>query len=336
MPYTIIKRDVSHEAWRRLMDTSPVASWFQSPEAYDFYCGLTEMMTPQVVAVVREEWSESESERGKRLVGVMLGYTTREKSHVRQYFTRRTIVIGGPLLADDIQDAELEALLKAFAHTEKQDIHTQGIYIETRNFNDYSRWKDVFIRCGYDYYPHYDMHIACTNQEEMWNKIHTSKQRAIRKALAEGQQVAEATSENEVRQFYTLLSQLYRTKVHRPLFPVEFFLRGWHTKTIKVLTIKDKCGNIKGGAFCPIGCNTIYEWYIVGNIMPTFAIMNYACNHQIERFDLMGAGEPNVPYGVRDFKAQFGGELKEYGRFVYVTRPCLYAIGKMAVKLFTI
>ena len=49
---------------------------------------------------------------------------------------------------------------------------------------------------------------------------------------------------------------------------------------------------------------------------------------------MMGAGSPgDGGYGVRDFKAKFGGELVEYGRFRYVANKPLYALGKWAVNL---
>ena len=51
------------------------------------------------------------------------------------------------------------------------------------------------------------------------------------------------------------------------------------------------------------------------------------------RYDMMGAGEPGVPYGVRDFKSEFGGELVEHGRFLCVTQPILYKLGVFAVRL---
>lgn len=47
---------------------------------------------------------------------------------------------------------------------------------------------------------------------------------------------------------------------------------------------------------------------------------------------MMGAGEPGVPYGVRDFKAEFGGQLVEHGRFIHICKPMLYRIGKLGVK----
>ena len=31
-------------------------------------------------------------------------------------------------------------------------------------------------------------------------------------------------------------------------------------------------------------------------------------------FDFGGAGKPNVPYGVREYKKKFGGDLVEHGR----------------------
>jgi hypothetical protein len=47
----------------------------------------------------------------------------------------------------------------------------------------------------------------------------------------------------------------------------------------------------------------------------------------------MGAGKPDIPYGVRDFKMEFGGELVEHGRFLCVRKPLLYWIGELGVKI---
>ena len=58
----------------------------------------------------------------------------------------------------------------------------------------------------------------------------------------------------------------------------------------------------------------------------------YANNNGIEHFDFMGAGAPDKDYGVRDFKAKFGGELVEHGRFVYICKPWLYKLGAVAVS----
>ena len=98
-----------------------------------------------------------------------------------------------------------------------------------------------------------------------------------------------------------------------------------------------------GGMMCPIlNNNSIYEWYVCGldeeykeqypSVMATYAAIEHAKKSKIEMFDFMGAGKPNIPYGVRDFKMEFGGKLVEYGRFLYIRNPFLYEIGKLGVK----
>ena len=86
----------------------------------------------------------------------------------------------------------------------------------------------------------------------------------------------------------------------------------------------------------------VYEWYECGlnavykeqypSVMATWAGMTMAHESCCARYDMMGAGEPRVPYGVRDFKAEFGGELVEHGRFLCVSKPIQYKIGVMGVK----
>ena len=57
-----------------------------------------------------------------------------------------------------------------------------------------------------------------------------------------------------------------------------------------------------------------------------------------EVFDFGGAGQPNVPYGVRDHKMKFGGDLVNLGRFEIVHNRFLYELAnfgfKMKKKLF--
>lgn len=313
---------ISRDNWQRLLSVSKVASWFQSYDAYEFYASLPEIMTPFVVAVEREQ---------EGMKGLVAGYIPREKNALRQFFMRRAVIIGGPLLSDDISEDELRILLSELGKM----LHERAIYVETRNFNDYSGWKNVFQECGFNYHPHYDIHIDCSDGEAMWQRIHESKKRAIKKYENDGWTIAEASSEEEVRTFYRLLDNLYRKKVHRPLFSVDFFLTGWRNNFAKLLITKDKDGIIQGGIFCPIGCDCLYEWYVVGSVVPTFAAMKYANLEHISRFDLMGAGEPGKPYGVRDFKMQFGGNLKEYGRFVRVNHPVLYQTGRLGIAIIS-
>jgi lipid II:glycine glycyltransferase (peptidoglycan interpeptide bridge formation enzyme) len=86
----------------------------------------------------------------------------------------------------------------------------------------------------------------------------------------------------------------------------------------------------------------VYEWYASGietcrdDVRPlSVAIWGellFAVEKDCPIFDFMGAGVPGEPYGVRDFKSEFGGKQVEYGRFLYKCNSILYWIGKLGVK----
>ena len=172
------------------------------------------------------------------------------------------------------------------------------------------------------------MFIDCSDRDAMLARVHDSKLRQIRKAQNEGVVVVEATKEQEVAEFYSLLKTLYQKKVRKPLFNEEFFTTFVAQKR-GVLLLAKQDGTVIGGMLCPIlSGKALYEWYVVGPAVVTWATMNYANNHHLPLFDLMGAGEPDVPYGVRDFKLQFGGELHEFGRFICIKHKLLYNLGK--------
>ena len=338
---------IDPKQWQELIKSSPVATWFQTDEAYRFYqsvCGM------QAFA-----YGVSEQDR---LVGVVVGYITQERCSLKQYFTRRAIIYGGPLLAEDICETALAELLKAVsecrvesvecrakdtsgavtpAHT-PYTLHHTPIYIESRNFHDYSKWKPIFENNGFVYKEHYDIHVHCSAQ----HRLSERRQRELKRAIKNGATVVKAQSEQEIRDWYQILHRLYREKVRTPLFSEDFFLQFHRNGVGKYLLVKYE-GKVIGGMMCPIlDGKAIYEWYVCGldeeyrdlcpSVVATHAAIEYAKNHGLPLFDFMGAGVPDQPYGVRDFKMEFGGELVEHGRFLCVRKPLLYKIGKMGVK----
>ena len=153
--------DINPQQWQALVEQSPYATWFQTPEAYQFYSSVPEEMTPFAIGVT-----------DNKLTGVIVGYITNTNNPIKQFLTRRAIIIGGPLLAEDISDEALEVLLKAVKECKVESVkckgtengkaeplastpytlHSTPIYIETRNFHDYSKWRYVFEQCGFAYW----------------------------------------------------------------------------------------------------------------------------------------------------------------------------------------
>lgn len=315
--------DIDPQQWQVLINRSPYATWFQTKEAYEFYAANKEEMMPFAVGV----------EEDGHLTGVMVGYTTQERNPIKQLLTCRSIIIGGPLLDEHISNDALSALLLA-----AKRVTQNSIYLETRNFQNYSHWRYLFEACGFLYQPHLNIQVACTATHTMSEQ----RIRQVKKALKNGAEIVEASSEQEIRDWYRILQQLYRTKVRTPLFFEEFFMQFYREGVGKYLLVKHQ-GKVIGGMMCPIlDGKAVYEWYVCGldeeyreqypSVMATYAAIEYAKAKGLPLFDFMGAGKPTVPYGVRDFKMEFGGELVEHGRFLCIRKPLLYWIGKLGVK----
>jgi len=329
--------NIDRAEWSRLVASSTTGTWFQTPEAYDFYASMPELFKPFAIAMACDPAGTQ-----TQLRAVCVGYITIEKSALKQFLTRRAIVIGGPCLADDCSDEEVSLLLSTL-NIKLSTGSNAPIYIETRNFNDYSRWKEAFAAAGFDYVPHLNFHVDCTDKGAMDEKLSENRKRQIKKAIKSGIEIVETQSEQEIKEWYDILLHLYKTRVKTPLFPLSFFIEFYQQGLGKYLLVKYE-GKVIGGIMCPIlEGRCIYEWFVCGmdteyrnqnpSVMATYAAMEYGNAHGLARFDFMGAGKPNEPYGVREFKARFGGEEVEHGRFLCMTKPLLYKIGVFAVQI---
>jgi len=399
---------VDRSAWSQLVQASATGTWFQTPAAYDFFASMPELFRPFVVAIANNP-SSSEAQHSitpslheQVLRAVCVGYVTKEKNPIKQFFTRRAIVIGGPALADDATDEEVNALLEAvktktrhlqslnsdlhetthqsacmqafrqpedLSHiaVEQQDASQKHaaltkntknifycyvpIYIETRNFNNYEKWKNAFEKAGFSYAPHLNFHVDTSSVDVVESNLGKSRKRDIRTTIREGvtivdllnERVSELERERMVREYYLILKNLYKTKVKTPLFPESFFQTlAAHPSARFLLT--ELNGKIVGGTVCVAQeGKCLYEWFACGedgvypHVFPscyaTYAGIKYASEHNIPRFDMMGAGKPDEAYGVRDFKAKFGGKEVEHGRFLCVIKPLLYKVGILGVKI---
>ena len=323
------RNDINRDEWSALVASATTGNWFQSPEAYEFYASMPELFKPFVVGL----------ENAGKLRAVCVGYVTVEKNALKQMLTRRAIIIGGPCLADDCADYELMELLRAV----RKQLVGEAIYIECRNFNDYSRWKGAFEKAGFEYVPHLNFHVDTSSVEVVEANLGKSRKRDVRTTIREGVSVIEHPTDEQVCEYYKVLDNLYRTKVKTPLFPLSFFLALNKHKDGRLLLTEYK-GKIIGGTVCVEQVNKcVYEWFVCGedgvypHVYPssyaTYAGIKYAAEHGCARFDMMGAGTPDEAYGVRDFKARFGGKEVEHGRFLCITKPWLYRIGVLGVKL---
>ena len=86
---------------------------------------------------------------------------------------------------------------------------------------------------------------------------------------------------------------------------------------------------------------TIYDYYAGAykeyykkypNDLIPWEVFIYGKKNGFTFFDFGGAGQPNVPYGVREYKKKFGGELINFGRFEKIHKPMSCKLIKLALE----
>ena len=310
-----------------LLDHAPTASFFQSSACYHFYSTL-KFIEPFVFAVSQDD----------QLVGLACGYLVADGGAVKRYFSRRAIIPGGLLLDENITEEALSGLLQEI----QQALSSKAIYIEIRNYNDYSGYRDLICKAGFAYQPHWNIQVSTPDVETVFSKMSTSKQRQVKQTENGGVMCESSTNPADLKAFYQILQHLYQTKVKKPLFPITFFVELLKQDFSRFFVVK-KADQVLGGIFCVQSEKVVYEWFICGvddgtdkiypSVLATWKAIEYAAENGFAYFDFMGAGKPDESYGVRTFKTKFGGELLEQGRFLYLCQPTLYHFSKTMLKI---
>lgn len=317
---------IDGKQWNDLTNHSSHRSAFQTPECHAFYDSLS-FMEAFVFGVSEDDV----------LKGVIVGFVIKDGGKIKQFLSRRAIINGGPLLADDISEEALAALLDTCV----KSLKSKAIYVESRNLSDYSAFKKVFENCGFAYEPHLGYVVDTSSEDEMIARIEKRRMQSVRSALKNGVSIVEHPTLEELSEFYVLLEDLYKTRVKTPLYPKEFFEKLLATDFGLALLLKYEDKIIGGQISLCLKGYGVYDLFMTGDDMnykklrpstlATYSGMQYAAQNGYGFCDLMGAGKPGQKYGVRDFKASFGGNLVEYGRYHYLCHPLLFAIGKAGV-----
>ncbi len=312
-------------AWKEFLLKNKHSTPFQSPEFYNLFNSVKNL-SAHAIAVY-----------DSGIINALAVITLQRESGFKGYFSRRAIIYGG-VLVNDQKEITLEILLDKISCVTKR----KAIYIETRNFSDYKIYNDIFRKAGYKLIPTINFQIDTTDLERLSKSVSASRLRQIKKTQKQNVRWKVADSIDEIRIFYAILTNLYNKRIRKPLFPFEFFENFFRSDLGKYLLVLYN-GIIIGGIMCPIiEGRSIYEFYICGldgeykeqypSVMATWAAIEYANQNNIPLFDFMGAGKPDEAYGVREFKARFGGKQVEYGRFLKINNPILYQTGKLALK----
>ena len=239
-----------------------------------------------------------------------------EVSGPAAFLATRAIVNGGPLATPEAAECYDEIIEDLRRHP-----GLRGIYVEVWHAEDRPALNTALEKAGFAFSEHLNYHLDLRQpMETLWGAI--SKRR--RQYIRNNQQrlvIREVASEEDFGAFFGQLQGTY-SRVNVPLVSPEVFKTCWRAGAGWFLLIEHESQVIASRVVLPFG-KTIYDWYAGSD--PSFA--NLHANESLvwqvlERgqqegyhwFDFGGAGKPGKPYGPREFKSKFGGQLVNYGR----------------------
>ncbi|MEX1193379.1 MAG: GNAT family N-acetyltransferase [Brumimicrobium sp.] len=318
--------DVDKNKWEEFLNRNSLASPFQTPAFYQFINSL-ENHKAEVIAV-------SDDQNKMKALAVV---TIHNERGIKKYFSKRGVIYGGPLFTDQSSSKYLVNLLA-------QHFRKQLIYLEVRNFFDYSEFHSSYIK--WEHNQHLNVQVETTNFEDIDDYLKSLKynrRREIKQSIKNGATYSQCRTKQEVREVYEILRELYEKRVKLPLPPFNFFGEMLNNESFVVFKVihDDK---IIGGAFCPVlRGRGIYTMYYCGirnyhkKIFPThlavLATIDFSFKNHLKKVDLMGAGRPDETYGVRKYKEQFGGKTVQHGRYLLILKPLLFKFGKVGLSV---
>ncbi len=307
----------------------PYGNFFQSAKAFQFF-QAADNYTPILIAAMD----------GEEIVGSLLSFVFREGGGLQGYFSRRCIIWGGPLVKDEKPDIYEQIVLRFNKIADKA-----AIYSQFRNLFDLSSGKNIFLGHKWSFYEHLNIIVDLSKSEAtLWKEVHSKRRNEIRRAQKEGTSFRVLESRDEFDTTYDILKEVYG-RARLPLPGIEFFRMAYdilgpeHFRIF--LAINEE--KIIGTMYVLCFKDTMYDWYAgsyqtyykkyPNDLIPWKAFL-WGKENGFKIFDFGGAGKPDVPYGVRDYKKKFGGKFVQYGRFEKVHKPLLFQFGKLGLKVW--
>ena len=311
------------------LDSSKAFNYFQSPYFFRVAQSSKQLTPCYIIAKQNEE-----------IVGlILLVKQIQWRIPFLSFLTSRLLIWGGPVVRHNSPEI-MEGLLQFY-----QKHHPGTVYTQIRNVATTANYKAQFKNHGFAYEEHLTIQIDLTqSEEELWKEVATKRRNQIRRAEKEGCLVEQQASLEALRSCYTILQQVYqRTKLPLPDFShfAALLVHSDSRAGLRLFTVVWE-GHIIGCMFCLAYGEWLFDYYAGSlsdyykkypNDLLPWAVLKWARKNGFTHFDFGGAGKPGIPYGVRDYKKQFGGQLINHGRYEISHFPLLYKAATLAIKL---
>ncbi|MFQ5612898.1 MAG: lipid II:glycine glycyltransferase FemX [Anaerolineae bacterium] len=329
-----IVRHLDEEIWRSFVDDNPRGSIFHTPEMFRVFA-RTRGYRPALWAAV---------DNRQHPLALMLPVQVTLVNGWLRRFTTRAVAYSSVLCAPGHDGREaLDLLLRVYKEETKQEV----LFTELRNLFNLDPLQPLLAEHGFDYEEHLNYLIDLDRPvADILQGIGKRTRKKIRRGLRDGfVQMSEVTDRAGLDHWYDVLQKTY-SNAQVPLADRSMFEAAFdelHPKGMAKFLLARVNGET---AACSVELpykDTIYGWYggsdraysqYLPNEMLIWHILEWGAENGYRVYDFGGAGKPDEEYGVRDFKAKFGGELVCFGRNTYVHAPARLKLSELGYAAY--
>ena len=328
-----VVRSLDETIWRGFVDEHPESNVFHTPEMFQVFA-RAKQHRPTLWAVVDD---------GTRVLALLLPVQITQASCL-SCLTTRAVAYGSVLCARGAEGQKaLALLLRAYT----RDVDGTPLFSELRNLSNLEAVQPILREHGFVYEDHLNYLIDLGRSPEgILQSIGRRTRKNIRRALRRGEVVVEEVKAREqVQTCYDLLRKTYRLVrvplADRSLFEAAFDLL--YPKGMVRFTLARVGRTPVASSVELLYKDVVYGWYggvdrAYGSYAPnellTWHVLQWGAENGFRVYDFGGAGNPDEEYGVRDFKAKFGGELVCFGRNTYIHTPSLLRLSKLGYRIY--
>lgn len=320
------------EEWCDFVAHHPGGNIFHTPEMFQVFA-QAEGFHPSLWAAVHDDG---------QIEALFLPVQVTLNNLLRR-LTTRAISYGSVLCSPSNEGYQaLSLLLKTHVCKNKKSC----LFTELRNVSSLENEQPLLQAQGFAYEKHLNYLIDLKrSSEEIFMSIGARTRKNIRHGLNKGEvTIREVTRSEQIDVCYKLLSQTYQAAkvplADRSLFDAAFdLLQPKKMIRFTLAYVRDAPAAVSIELLYK---DVIYGWYggmdrayrrYVPNELLMWHILKWGSEDGYCLYDFGGAGRPDEEYGVRDFKAKFGGELVCYGRNTYIHQPRALWLSKQGYKV---
>jgi serine/alanine adding enzyme len=331
MPIEVKLDQISSKEWNEFVRAHPQGNIFQTQSLFDVY-SATENYHPVMTSLTNSKTGD--------VVGILSGVTISEMKGIASKISSHAVVQGGPLTVDLDKVNIANRLVQEF----DKKVRRKAIYSEIRNM-----WEVMYLNDNlnsYSFEDHLDFLIDLEQtMDSLWGGLSKSRRKNINKAKELGIYIEEMTDIGRMDTFYNLIKETY-DDVGIPCAPRSLFLNAFSQlapKGFAKFFLAFHSNDCIGARAVLTYNGMIYDWYAGAskfaqsynpNDHLVWHILKWGMDNGYSIFDFGGAGDPNKPYGPREFKRRFGGKMVNYGRYVRVYSPVKLKLARTGLKMY--